>query len=147
MKLLPSQLVGEAHAHGGHEHSTADGIEWEDDMVDINKLTTPANFRWKLIDRDADAENHEINWQFKVGDRVNIRLLNEMAGHHPMHHPFHIHGAGRFLVLARDMSSSKLSGRHSLRTQPARPCTSCSTSPTRAGGWLIAISPSITRAE
>ena len=23
-------------------------------------------------------------------------------GDHPMHHPFHIHGAGRFLVLARD---------------------------------------------
>jgi FtsP/CotA-like multicopper oxidase with cupredoxin domain len=120
MKLLPSQLVGEAsqghehaghqhhghvhdvHEHAGHEHSTADGIEWEDDMVDINKLTTPANMRWKLIDRDAEAENKDIDWQFRVGDRVKIRLLNEMAGDHPMHHPFHIHGAGRFLVLARD---------------------------------------------
>jgi FtsP/CotA-like multicopper oxidase with cupredoxin domain len=105
MKLLPSQLVGEAsqgHGHEGHEHSTADGIEWEDDMVDINKLTTPANMRWKLIDRDADAENQAIDWRFRVGDRVKIRLLNEMTGDHPMHHPFHIHGAGRFLVLARD---------------------------------------------
>jgi FtsP/CotA-like multicopper oxidase with cupredoxin domain len=102
MKLLPSQLVGEAHGHGGHQHSTADGIEWEDDMVDVNKLTTPANMRWKLIDRDADAENQDIDWKFRVGDRVKIRLLNEMAGDHPMHHPFHIHGAGRFLVLARD---------------------------------------------
>ena len=26
-----------------------DGIEWEDDMVDVNKLTTPANTRWKLV--------------------------------------------------------------------------------------------------
>ena len=102
MKLLPTQLVGEAHEHGGHEHSTAEGIEWEDDMVDVNKLTTPANMRWKLIDRDADAENQAIEWRFRVGDRVKIRLLNEMAGDHPMHHPFHIHGAGRFLVLARD---------------------------------------------
>ncbi len=102
MKLLPSQLVGEAHEHGGHEHSTADGIEWEDDMVDVNKLTTPANMRWKLIDRDVEAENQAIEWRFRVGDRVKIRLLNEMAGDHPMHHPFHIHGAGRFLVLARD---------------------------------------------
>ena len=33
---------------------------------------------------------------------MKIRLLNEMAGDHPMHHPFHVHGAGRFLVLARD---------------------------------------------
>ena len=107
MKLLPSQLVGEAHPHGGHEHSTADGIEWEDDMVDINKLTTPANMRWKLIDRDADAENQAIEWRFRVGDRVKIRLLNEMAGDHPMHHPFHIHGAGRFLVLARDGAAER----------------------------------------
>jgi FtsP/CotA-like multicopper oxidase with cupredoxin domain len=33
---------------------------------------------------------------------VKIRLVNEMDSDHPMHHPFHIHGAGRFLVLARD---------------------------------------------
>ena len=36
------------------------------------------------------------------GDRVKIRLVNEMDSDHPMHHPFHLHGAGRFLVLARD---------------------------------------------
>ncbi|MGZ6057163.1 MAG: multicopper oxidase domain-containing protein [Isosphaeraceae bacterium] len=104
MKLLPSQLVSEAgggHSHE-HSHSTEGGIEWEDDMVHVNKLTTPANMRWKLIDRETDAENRAINWRFQIGDRVKIRLLNEMAGDHPMHHPFHIHGAGRFLTLARD---------------------------------------------
>jgi FtsP/CotA-like multicopper oxidase with cupredoxin domain len=115
MKLLPAQLVAEAaaghehdddhegeheHQHDGHDH--AGGIEWEDDMVEVNRLTTPANMRWKLIDRDADAENAAIDWRFRVGDQVKIRLLNEMAGDHPMHHPFHIHGAGRFLVLSRD---------------------------------------------
>ncbi|HLM26512.1 MAG TPA: multicopper oxidase family protein [Thermoleophilaceae bacterium] len=121
MKLLPAQLVaeagadhqheghdehdsdeheGHAAAHGGHEH--AGGIEWEDDMVEVNKLTTPANMRWKLIDRETDAENADIDWRFRVGDRVKIRLLNEMAGDHPMHHPFHVHGAGRFLVLSRN---------------------------------------------
>jgi FtsP/CotA-like multicopper oxidase with cupredoxin domain len=116
MKLLPAQLVGEAadgherghegheheHHDEDHEHAAAGGIEWEDDMVEVNRLTTPANMRWKLIDREADAENAEIDWRFRVGDQVKIRLLNEMAGDHPMHHPFHVHGAGRFLVLARD---------------------------------------------
>ncbi len=108
MKLLPSQLVSEAadgpdheHEHG-HDHATADGIEWEDDMVEVNRLTTPANMRWKLIDRQTDAENADIEWRFRVGDQVKIRLLNEMAGDHPMHHPFHVHGAGRFLVIGRD---------------------------------------------
>jgi FtsP/CotA-like multicopper oxidase with cupredoxin domain len=90
------------HAHESHDHTAAGGIEWEDDMVAVNELTTPANMRWKLIDRSTGAENAAIDWRFRVGDQVKIRLLNEMAGDHPMHHPFHIHGAGRFLILARD---------------------------------------------
>ena len=115
MKLLPEQLVAaaEAHEHAAHEHGDVeehhehehgggDGIEWEDDMVEVNRMTTPANMRWKLVDRETGAENAAIDWRFKVGDQVKIRLLNEMAGDHPMHHPFHVHGAGRFLVLARD---------------------------------------------
>ncbi len=115
MKLLPAHLVADAgshheqgahegheHSHEGHDHSGGDGIEWEDDMVEINRLTTPANMRWKLTDKATGAENAGIDLRFRVGDQVKIRLLNEMAGDHPMHHPFHIHGAGRFLVLARD---------------------------------------------
>jgi len=112
MKLVPARLVGSGqshpHEHGAHEHDhgehqhEAGGIEWEDDMVDVNRLTTPANTRWKLIDRSTGAENHAITWRFRVGDRVKVRLVNEMDSDHPMHHPFHIHGAGRFLILARD---------------------------------------------
>lgn len=121
MKLVPAALVnqpagGEGSAAGAehadphehdregraHAHEAAGGIEWEDDMVEVNKLTTPANTRWILIDRSTGAENTAIEWQFKVGDRVKIRLVNEMDSDHPMHHPFHIHGAGRFLILARD---------------------------------------------
>ena len=112
MKLVPAQLVASAahgeddHAHE-HEHaaSRADGptgIEWEDDMVDVNRMTTPANMRWKLIDRQTGAEGSSIDWRFRVGDRVKIRLVNEMDSDHPMQHPFHIHGAGRFLILSRD---------------------------------------------
>ena len=89
------------HAHADHAHE-AGGIEWEDDMVEVNRMTTPANTRWKLIDRATGAEGHEIDWRFRVGDQVKLRLLNEMDSDHPMHHPFHIHGAGRFLILARD---------------------------------------------
>jgi FtsP/CotA-like multicopper oxidase with cupredoxin domain len=125
MKLLPSHLVAEAggHQHGqdpgrhvhdhghdahalhrehGHDHAAAGGIEWEDDMVEINRLTTPSNMRWKLIDKSTGAENAAIDRRSRAGDQVKIRLLNEMAGDHPMHHPFHVHGAGRFLILSRD---------------------------------------------
>jgi FtsP/CotA-like multicopper oxidase with cupredoxin domain len=92
------------HHHGQHEHAqdAAQGIEWEDDMVEVNRVTTPANMRWKLVDRDTGAENAQIDWTFRVGDQVKLRLVNEMDSDHPMPHPFHVHGAGRFLILARD---------------------------------------------
>jgi FtsP/CotA-like multicopper oxidase with cupredoxin domain len=121
MKLVPASLAATAaehghHGHGEHDHGdghehhhggadaddAASGIEWEDDMVDVNRMTTPANMRWKLIDRETGAENAAIDWRFRVGDQVKIRLVNEMDSDHPMHHPFHVHGAGRFVVLARD---------------------------------------------
>jgi FtsP/CotA-like multicopper oxidase with cupredoxin domain len=115
MKLVPAQLVQQPEttsSHGSNEHDhhhsasehahTAGGIEWEDDMVAVNRVTTPANTRWKLVDRTTGAEGAGIDWRFRVGDRVKIRLVNEMDSDHPMHHPFHIHGAGRFLILSRD---------------------------------------------
>jgi FtsP/CotA-like multicopper oxidase with cupredoxin domain len=92
----------QAHGEPDHAHDTPQGIEWEDDMVEVNRMTTPANTRWKLVDRETGAENAQIDWTFRVGDRVKLRLVNEMDSDHPMPHPFHVHGAGRFLVLARD---------------------------------------------
>jgi FtsP/CotA-like multicopper oxidase with cupredoxin domain len=99
----PHNDEGEAgKEHGKHGHDTAQGIEWEDDMVEVNRMTTPANMRWKLVDRETGAENAQIDWTFHVGDQVKLRLVNEMDSDHPMPHPFHVHGAGRFLILARD---------------------------------------------
>ena len=90
-------------AHAAHgRHDAAGGIEWEDDMVEVNRLTTTATMHWKFLDRTSGTDSPAINWRFTVGDRVKIRLVNEMESDHPMHHPIHLHGAGRFLVLARD---------------------------------------------
>ena len=90
------------HEGGEHAHDHADGLEWEDLMPEINRQTNTSNMIWQLIDQESGAENAGITWAFRVGDRIKIRLANEMDQEHPMHHPFHIHGAGRFLVLSRD---------------------------------------------
>jgi FtsP/CotA-like multicopper oxidase with cupredoxin domain len=125
MKLLAASSVPQPSAghdqaamedHGGHagdhdHHHEGDhdahgdssgGIEWEDDMVEVNRLTTTATMHWRFLDRTTGADSPAINWQFTVGERVKLRLVNEMDSDHPMHHPFHLHGAGRFLVLSRD---------------------------------------------
>jgi hypothetical protein len=98
--LTPAAEPGQGAAHGGHDHG--DGLEWEDLMPEINRVSDSANMIWQLIDRQTGAVNGDISWSFTVGDRVKIRLVNEMDSDHPMHHPFHVHGAGRFLVLSRD---------------------------------------------
>jgi FtsP/CotA-like multicopper oxidase with cupredoxin domain len=107
MKLMPQAAEDAAaatHREGSsHDHgeAMAEGIEWEDLMPEVNRLTTTANMRWKLVDRDTGAENAAIDWTFRKGEHVKIRLVNEMESDHPMHHPFHVHGE-RFLVVARD---------------------------------------------
>ena len=98
--LVPAAQPGQGQADGAHDHG--DGLEWEDLMPDINRVSDSGNMIWQLIDRGTGAVNGDISWSFTVGDRVKIRLVNEMDSDHPMHHPFHIHGAGRFLVLSRD---------------------------------------------
>jgi FtsP/CotA-like multicopper oxidase with cupredoxin domain len=107
MRLVPATAVDDharhdSHHHdAGHDHAEPDGLEWEDLMPEINAASNADNTLWKLVDAETGRENGDIDWTFRVGDRVKIRLVNGMDQDHPMHHPFHIHGAGRFLVLAR----------------------------------------------
>ena len=97
---MPERSPQPVHAPN---HGHADGLEWEDLMPAINRASDTSNMIWQLVDRETGAVNDAINWSFTVGDRVKIRLVNEMVdSDHPMHHPFHIHGAGRFLILMRD---------------------------------------------
>ena len=116
MALLPAAAVAQAsghdahmhHAdtgaqhHGGEHRGASGGIAGEDEMVAVNRRTTPATTRWKLVDGATGAAGPAIDWEFRVGDQVKPRLVNEPDSDHPMHHPFHVHGAGRFVVLARD---------------------------------------------
>jgi FtsP/CotA-like multicopper oxidase with cupredoxin domain len=97
-------IVGEmpGMGHGAHEAGNEAGsIEWDDTMAQMNRDSTPENMVWKLIDRQTGAENGAIHWQFHVGDRVKIKIVNALESDHLMQHPFHVHGQ-RFLVLSRD---------------------------------------------
>ena len=50
----------EHHAgHGAPDHHASGataGIEWEDDMVEVNRQTTGATMHWKFVDRTAGAD-------------------------------------------------------------------------------------------
>ena len=53
-------------------------------MPEINRQTNTSNMIWQLIDKETGAENAGITWTFRVGDRIKIRLANEMDQDHPM---------------------------------------------------------------
>ncbi|MEZ4414396.1 MAG: multicopper oxidase family protein [Gemmatimonadota bacterium] len=76
-------------------------VEWNDAMPMMNWLSTGDQVTWILRDPATGLENMDIDWRFKVGDVVKIRIFNNPKSFHPMQHPFHMHGQ-RFLVLSRD---------------------------------------------
>jgi len=76
-------------------------VEWSGTMPMMNWLSTGNEIAWLLRDPATAAENMDIDWSFRVGDVVKIRLINDRDAWHAMQHPLHIHGQ-RFLVLEQD---------------------------------------------
>jgi FtsP/CotA-like multicopper oxidase with cupredoxin domain len=95
---LVAEMPGMEHMEHMEHHLEA--IEWEDTMEEMNRMSTPENMFWKLVDGETRAANHDIDWSFTLGDLVKVRIVNDANSDHPMQHPIHFHGQ-RFLVLSR----------------------------------------------
>jgi FtsP/CotA-like multicopper oxidase with cupredoxin domain len=76
-------------------------VEWNDGMAMMNWVATAKEVSWVLRDPDTRKENMDIDWRFRVGDVVKLRVFNDPASSHAMDHPLHLHGQ-RFLVVSRD---------------------------------------------
>ncbi len=76
-------------------------VEWADTMPMMNSVATPEEVRWVVREPSTGRENMDIDWRFRVGDVVRIRIANDAGAMHAMQHPFHIHGQ-RFLVTRRN---------------------------------------------
>jgi len=100
-KIMPEMAGCESYLEDGEEEHGADGIEWEDDMAMMNDMSTDHMMEWIIEDQDTKKQNGDIDWSFKQGDLVKVRIYNDEKGVHPMQHPIHFHGQ-RFVVLARD---------------------------------------------
>ncbi len=79
----------------------AGGIEWENSMHGNRNIPNTTNTAWSIIDQVTGKDDMGIDWKFKVGDKVKIRITNDGHSMHPMQHPIHFHGQ-RFLVLNRN---------------------------------------------
>ena len=99
---------------GGHQHpepkspaakatlyqqGRTTGIEWDDDMGEMNRKSTDESVAWQMIDEADQKVNMAINWSLKKGNLYHIRIKNALDSMHPMQHPIHFHGQ-RFLVMS-----------------------------------------------
>jgi suppressor of ftsI len=91
-----TMMGGGGMTMGGND---TEKIEWEDSMAMMNQMADANVIKWKIVDQDTGKSGNDINWNFKVGDKVKIKIFNDPNSPHPMQHPVHFHGQ-KFLVLS-----------------------------------------------
>ena len=74
-------------------------IEWIGTMPSMNWASDARQVTWVLRDPATGRENMDIDWRFRRGEIVKLRLVSDRQSVHAMQHPVHIHGQ-RFLILA-----------------------------------------------
>ncbi len=98
---LTMDMPGHSMMGGGMmQDISADGIEWEDTMSSMNSMMSDMA-QWRIVDETTGKKNADVQWQFKQGDKVKIKITNDKTSMHPMQHPIHLHGQ-RFLVLTEN---------------------------------------------
>jgi len=76
-------------------------VEWSDTMPMMNWVSTGREVRWILRDPGTGKENMDIEWTFRRGEVIKVRITNDRNAFHAMQHPIHVHGQ-RFLVLSQN---------------------------------------------
>jgi len=106
MQGMMQSNTGGHNMHGGGQTmsngqmvASGDPIEWEESNAAMNMMSNPEMMKWVIQDEDTGKKNMDIDWKFKVGDKVKIKITNDPNSMHPMQHPIHFHGQ-RFLVLS-----------------------------------------------
>ena len=83
------------------EASYFNPVEWSGTMPMMDWLSTGKQAEWVLRDPATGKENMAVDWTFRLGDVVKLRLVNDRHTLHAMAHPIHLHGQ-RFLVLSQN---------------------------------------------
>ena len=89
-------------------------VEWSGTMPMMNWVTDPDRVRWILRDPDTGRENMDIDWRFRVGDVVKLRLANDRGVLHAMQG-----GAERVACASTGNAASSLAGYAAMAGLPA----------------------------
>lgn len=101
---MEDMMQKEESLGGEISYNESDGIEWEDEMEQMNKMSNSQMMEWMIIDEtnpNNSKTNMDIDWKLPKDTFIKVEIFNDPKSMHPMQHPIHFHGQ-RFVVLTRD---------------------------------------------
>jgi suppressor of ftsI len=111
-------------------------MEWSGTMPMMNWASTGRQVRWIVRDPDTGRENMDVDWRFRRGEPVRIRLVNQRRSFHAMQHPIHLHGQ-RFLVLSvNGVANENLVWKDTV-VLPAGSAVDILLDPSNPGRWML----------
>ena len=111
-------------------------VEWSGTMPMMNWAATASQARWVLRDPATGRENMDVEWRFRRGETVKLRLANERKSFHAMQHPIHLHGQ-RFLILAVNGEPSENLAWKDTVVIPAGATVDLLVEMTNPGRWML----------
>ncbi len=111
-------------------------VEWSGTMPMMNWASTSRQVGWILRDPATGKENMDIDWHFRRGKPIRIKLVNQRQSVHAMQHPIHFHGQ-RFLVLAVNGEPNRNLAWKDTVLVPAGSTVDILLDPSNPGRWMV----------
>jgi FtsP/CotA-like multicopper oxidase with cupredoxin domain len=111
-------------------------MEWSGTMPMMNWASTGRQVRWIVRDPASGRENMDVDWHFRRGEPVRIRLVNQRRSFHAMQHPIHLHGQ-RFLVLSVNGVANENPVWKDTVLLPAGTAVDILLDPSNPGTWML----------
>jgi FtsP/CotA-like multicopper oxidase with cupredoxin domain len=111
-------------------------MEWSGTMPMMNWASTGRQVRWIVRDPATGRENMDLDWRFRRGEPVRIRLVNQRRSFHAMQHPIHLHGQ-RFLVLSVNGVANENPVWKDTVLLPAGSAVDILLDPSNPGRWML----------
>jgi FtsP/CotA-like multicopper oxidase with cupredoxin domain len=110
-------------------------VDWNDGMPQMHWALTGREVEWTITD-ERGRENMAIEWRFKRGEVLKLRIMNRFDVAHAMAHPIHLHGQ-RFVVLARNGVPNETLGWKDTAVLPAGETMDLLVELTNPGRWML----------
>ncbi len=110
-------------------------VDWNDGMPQMHWALTGREVAWTITDEHG-RENMAIDWRYKRGRILKVRIRNRFDVAHAMAHPIHLHGQ-RFVVLTRNGIPNENLGWKDTAVLPAGETMDLLVELSNPGRWML----------